>query len=102
MGRGGPAAARDRPAEPGELPYPPRCLLSIRFFCLTGCKGMLSVMAAAAGLGAAASGEERRGGSDSQQLGLPRSAQPLPPRSARVAAEDRAGGRAGGGWATRR
>lgn len=32
-----------------QTAHPLRCLLSIRFFCRTGCSGMLSVMAAAAG-----------------------------------------------------
>lgn len=50
-GRPKPSSRRDprrEEEEDGRRTHPPRCLLSIRFFCLTGCKGMLSVMTAAA------------------------------------------------------
>ncbi|XP_053099416.1 uncharacterized protein LOC128322342 [Hemicordylus capensis] len=71
---GGARGRQPHRARQRGLAYPPRCLLSIRFFCLTGCRGMLSVMAAAAELGAAVGGEERWKGSASAR---PRSARPL-------------------------
>lgn len=95
MKAGGMKAAQQPP--PGRA-HPPRCLLSIRFFCRTGCSGMLSVMAAAGGAerggmrfpaaprsarhGSAGLGSARRGAGLAARRCRARSARPGSPRLA--------------------
>lgn len=83
---------------PPGCAHPPRCLLSIRFFCRTGCSGMLSVMAAAGGAerggmrfpaaprsarhGSAGLGSARRGAGLAARRCRARSARPGSPRLA--------------------